>query len=303
MRIKLKEGKQKELILLGKNKFTWKKLASQLKINSHYLSIELKNEERFLSNKIYQKLCEISNVNFDIFIEKKLEDNWGKSKGGSTQKGDRKWNLKKIKEPIKSKKLAELCGIILGDGHVEYYTKGKKNRSYSLTITGHSIEDYHYLANYTSKIIKSIFKEKPKIRMVPNNNVTYIRINGKNLVIILNKLGLKSGNKKKNNQGIPKWIKEDNKYLKACIRGLIDTDGSIHKISKENKNLRICFTSYISLLLNDVKESFEKLGYTTSKIIKGNQIFITKKDHVKKYIKEIKFSNQKHLKRIKRLTL
>ena len=82
MRIKLKEGKQRELILLAKGNFTWDELANQLKINSHYLSIELKKEERLLSEEIYKKLCEINKLDFNRFIENKLENNWGKSKGG-----------------------------------------------------------------------------------------------------------------------------------------------------------------------------------------------------------------------------
>lgn len=50
--------------------------------------------------------------------------------------------------------------------------------------------------------------------------------------------------------GIPQWIKNDETYIKACLRGLIDTDGSIFRMSKRDKNLiRIGFTNHNSRLL------------------------------------------------------
>ena len=97
MRIKLKEGKQKEIILLAKNNLTWKNLANKLDINEKYLYFELKKEIRLLSEEKYKQLCSIAQVNFDNYIEKKLDDNWGRSKGGKHSKG----HTIKIIEPEK----------------------------------------------------------------------------------------------------------------------------------------------------------------------------------------------------------
>ena len=108
MRLKLKKGYQKRLILYAKSNLTWKELSKILKINHAYLSNELKNEERFLSYECYNKLCSITKVNYDIYIEEKLSDHWGRAKGGLN-------SLKKEKILIneKSEELAELVGIIL----------------------------------------------------------------------------------------------------------------------------------------------------------------------------------------------
>ena len=65
MRIKLKKGKQKELILKAKGKGTWKKLAQKLNINEKYLYYELKNEIRLMDKKLYKKLCALVKENFD----------------------------------------------------------------------------------------------------------------------------------------------------------------------------------------------------------------------------------------------
>ena len=112
-------------------------------------------------------------------------------------------------------------------------------------------------------------------------------------------LGIKPGNKKKNNQGIPSWIKNNKKYLIKCIKGLIDTDGSIHYISKKNLNLRISYTSYIPKLLKEVRGGLIKIGFTPSKIISKKQIFLSRQKDIKNYIKEIGFGNQKNLNRLK----
>jgi intein/homing endonuclease len=55
----------------------------------------------------------------------------------------------------------------------------------------------------------------------------------KNLVFTLEEIGLKAGNKSKNRTSIPNWILKDKQYSIACIRGLIDTDGSVYPKTKK----------------------------------------------------------------------
>lgn len=296
MRIKLKKGKQAELITLAKKDKTWLELSKELDIVPDYIRNELRKEKRLLSEKVYLTLCELTKTNYEKFIEEKLNDNWGRLKGGLNSEG----NTKKIKLPRKSEYLSELIGTILGDGHIESYTKGTKIRCYSITITGDSRNDKEYLSNYITNIIKKLFREDTKIKESEDSNTLYLRVYGKEIVKFLNNLGLKSGNKKENNQSIPKWIKNNKNYLIPCLRGLVDTDGSIHYISKNNKNLRISFTSYIPNLLNDVRNSLIKLGFNPSKIINEKQIFLSRKENIERYIKTIGFSNEKHLNRIKK---
>lgn len=92
-----------------------------LGISLFYLSHGIKNEEVLLSDKVYYSLCKLVNLNFDDFIIEKLEDNWGKSKGGMNSKG----STINILKPAHSCELAEFVGAVLGDGHV-FYRKGKK---------------------------------------------------------------------------------------------------------------------------------------------------------------------------------
>ena len=49
-------------------------------------------------------------------------------------------NIKKITIPQKDEKLAELVGIILGDGNI-YVRKGKNSNNYQFRIVGDSIKE------------------------------------------------------------------------------------------------------------------------------------------------------------------
>lgn len=297
MRIKLKRGKQRELILNAKKGKSWSELANLLDVSPLYLCNELGKEKRTLSEEVYKKLKRITNKNYDEFIICKLDDNWGRSKGGINSKG----STKDFDPPKESEKLAELFGIILGDGNIDTYSKGKKVRCYIVKIAGNLREDYEYHSSYVFKLIKELFKEKPKIREIPKHNELFSVVYGKKIIDFLKSKGLNSGNKKENNQTIPKWICSNKKYLSACLRGLIDTDGSVHHISKENKNARISFTSYIPALINDVYVSFNRLGIKTSKVIMDKKIFISSKSSISEYLKIIGFRNPKHLIRLQNL--
>ena len=297
MKIKLKKGKQKELFILAKKNKTWRELATKLKVNEQYLCRDLKLEKRLLSKEIYDTLCFLTKENFDNFIIERLENNWGQIKGGENSLG----NSKNFKAPRKNKKLAEAFGIILGDGHVSEFKKGKKARVYCVSIAGNTKTDKDYIFNYIPNLFLEVFKENGSTREIMGRNIGYFSIYGKNLIKFLKEKGLGVGNKLKNKQGIPLWIKQKNSFLKACLRGLIDTDGSIHKISKNNKNLRIDFTSYIPALLKDTREAFIKIGFNPSKIISNKHFFISKQKEILKYVNEIGFSNSKNLKRFETL--
>lgn len=297
MRIILKKGKQKELIKSAKSGMTWRELAEKLNHCVGYVVNDLRNERRSLSEIDYNILCNLSKNNFNRVIIDKLDDNWGRSKGGKSSLG----NTKKFVEPPENKELAELFGIILGDGHVEKIKIGNKIRAYSVVITGDSIKDNIYLSNYVSGLFKRLFGEEGNLRFSKESNSIHLKIYGKKIIEFIERKGIKPGNKKLNNQKIPDWILNNKKYLESCLRGLIDTDGCIYYISRNNRNLRISFTSYIPKLLNEVRKSFIKLGFHPSKIIREKDITLSRKEDIEKFLKEIGFSNNKHLKRLQDL--
>lgn len=300
MRIKLKEGKQKELILKAKGNSTWEKLANKLGINEKYLYYELKNEMRLLDGELYKKLCLFANENFDKFISERLDNNWGRSKGGLNSEGSTK-RLPKIEF---DERLAEFIGAVLGDGHVCSYKRGKKVGVYCIKIAGDLEKDKDYHINYLKKLVEEVFNLKPVEQKRPKYNERFLDIYSKEIINLFISMGIKPGNKIKNQSTIPRWIFEDKQFLRVCLRGLIDTDGSIFRMSKRDYRLiRINFTNHNITLLNDVRKAFLDLGYHPSKLINNRQFYISRQEEIKKYLKEIGFSNNKHKERLKSLVV
>lgn len=118
--------------------------------------------------------------------------------------------------------LAEMIGIILGDGHIS-----DSQNHYRLSIAFNP-EEKNYI-EYVKNLMEKIFKVIPQYceRIRPGRNSARLRITRKEIVSFLLSKGLKAGNKVKNQIGVPEWIKENSKYRVACLRGLLDTDGTI----------------------------------------------------------------------------
>jgi len=178
----------------------------------------------------------------------------------------------------KSRDLAELFGIILGDGHIQQYSENKNGvykGSYFIEITLNSNE--HSLIDRTKNLLLKETDQKPKMYPKRGDCIRLV-IHSKKLTEELLKLGLKSGNKLENKVEVPDWIKSNENYCKACIKGLIDTDGSIYIDNREKYNYtRIQFTNYSQPLLEDFKKMCEDIGI---QVVKGgpHQLQISLKD-------------------------
>ncbi|MAE43172.1 hypothetical protein CMO93_05350 [Candidatus Woesearchaeota archaeon] len=294
MRVQLKNGKQKELIYKVKNKaqFTWKDFSEFLNVSESCI-IEWSRENNLLPFKIFKRLDK--NNEYEKHIVKIRKEKWGQSKGGLNSSG----SLKEIKTPKKSKELAELVGIILGDGNINYIKKGKKIGTYMVRISGDKRYEYDYLTKYVSSLFMRLFSIGTKISKRKGNDLSII-VHSKKLVKFFISLGLKSGNKITNQVTIPKWIFKKEEYLKSCIRGLIDTDGCIYTLKPHYPNYyQLSFKNHNIKLLKDLRKAFLKLNYPISNISKNKQIYLTQKLYINKFYKEIGFSNKKHRDRYK----
>ncbi|MDO8538177.1 MAG: LAGLIDADG family homing endonuclease, partial [archaeon] len=148
--------------------------------------------------------------------------------------------LKEIKEPVLGEKFAEFIGAYIGDG-----TK----TSHVINIYNDRIYGIPYLT-YLQKLVEEITGLNPKI-VIPKNEAycAYLKIYSKKLSDYLTSLGLKNGNKIRNNTTIPKVIAENELLTKACLRGLMDTDGSV---SRRDDYMCLAFGSRIPDLLKQV---------------------------------------------------
>jgi len=199
---------------------------------------------------------------------------------------------KEIKIPAKSSFLSELIGIILGDGSI---TK------YQVTVSLNNKTDKQY-SFFVSRLIKQLFNIKVTCS-VRENNTCNLTASSVKLTGYLNKIGLKSGNKIRQQVGIPQWILKNKKYMIGCLRGLIDTDGGVYYHNHTTKGIRyrhlgLCFTSYSPPLLSDVYAIFLDLGFP-AKISQAGHVFLYDRKAVKRYFAEIGTHNPHHSYRFK----
>ncbi len=199
---------------------------------------------------------------------------------------------KTISIPSYSKNLAEFTGIVLGDGGI---TK------YQLTISLHMFDDKQY-GEFVVNLIKQLFKVPISIYPRNKDSVNSYVVSRIALVqFCAEHLNIKQGNKMKQRVDIPNWVKRNKQYSIACVRGLIDTDGSVfthrYKVKgKEYQYKKLAFTSFSKPLLYSVYKILQDLGLN-ARIARGKDVRIDSIADMEKYFKIVGSHNPKHLKR------
>lgn len=195
-------------------------------------------------------------------------------------------------KPEKSEKLAEFIGLMMGDG-------GMTERQFTITL--HHIDDLEY-CKFVAKTIEELFGVIPSVRHRPKFSVNVIVVSRSEMIKYLHELGLPIGNKVKQRFDIPPWIKENREYMIACIRGLVDTDGSVftHRYRVNGKMYsykKICFSSSSPPLIKTVHDFLTSEGFYARISRSGVHIRIESIAGVKRYMDIIGPHNPKHLKR------
>lgn len=197
--------------------------------------------------------------------------------------------VKKYRLPIGlNEKLAEYVGIMLGDGGI---TAGQFN------ITLNSVVDREYVY-FVSQLEKNLFGEEPKLYKRKDSKALVLYYNSRFLIRYLLSIGLKIGNKVKQQVDAPDWIKSSLIYRIACVRGLMDTDGGVflHKYNVNGKEYvyrKICFTNRSIPLLMFVKKTLEELGFTPKLVSKvaNKKVWLYNINEVKAYLKKVGTNN------------
>ncbi len=193
---------------------------------------------------------------------------------------------------VRSAELAEFVGILLGDGGI---TQSQ------VCITLNSEADKEYLG-FVVGLISRLFNFVPPFSKRKDCKANVIFCSGKKLVEYLVELGLKVGNKVKQQVGVPSWIEERHEYKMACVRGLMDTDGGVfvHKYKVNNKEyryLKICFSNRSVPLLEFVTRVLENLDMTPKVIsnTKNKQVWLYNQSEVERYLRVIGTHNPRLL--------
>lgn len=187
--------------------------------------------------------------------------------------------------------------MILGDGHLE---KSYKSGHYAVKIAGG--EDYvEYLASFITLLFLRVFgKELKNFKFKKAKSVMFY-VHDKSIAFTLEYYGLKPGNKKDNNACVPPWIFENESYLKACLRGMFDTDGTVFPKSANPRIPQLELTSKIEGIQRTFRQGLLQLGFKPSKWSGRDspKCGLYAKSQVMKFSREIGFHNPKHGRRFK----
>lgn len=148
--------------------------------------------------------------------------------------------------------LSYIVGVALGDGNLSC----PNGRAVRLRITC----DVRH-PKVTAEITKSLEKVFPKnkISKIPGPKDSYF-----NISVYSNKLKdympwkVGKGSKFEQNADVPTWIQSNKNFTKHCLRGLIQTDGSIYS---DRGYLMVNFTNNTKVLAESVIEMISSLGY------------------------------------------
>lgn len=220
---------------------------------------------------------------------------------------------KKIKLPNEiNPELAEVLGVILGDGHLECNRKYKSNTVYLLNISGSYSEDFDYYNVYFRKILFDLFNINFKIYLRRNDELV-INIYSKVIANFFKSLGVHPGNKTNFNE-IPLIISNsDNEIKRAFIKGVFDTDGSITFKKDYHGNHSspvISIAMKSQKFIEQLRDFMKELGFTFylckeeyfdkrfNKTSVRYKLDFAGRKNLERYLKLINFSNPRHLTKI-----
>ena len=154
----------------------------------------------------------------------------------------------------RSSELAELFGILLGDGHITHFqvfvNLGSKECLY---------------AQYVQTLMRKTFGGHPRIctRAAGHRDVY---LGSTKVTSWLFNEGLVR-NKVLSQVTGPKWIYENHEFISAFLRGFFDTDGSVYKL---RYGIQVSFCNRSMPLLFSLQKMLQKLRYNPSAISGSN---------------------------------
>lgn len=199
--------------------------------------------------------------------------------------------LRDIRKPKYSARLAELMGILAGDGHVG---------EYQVSIVTNASTDYEH-ALHAQRLLNEAFDLPVSLLSIKESNAVTVLLSSKAACVYLRKIGISTSHKTRDQLQPPEWVRKRLIFRKAYLRGLVDTDGCVyldrHKIrGKDYASICIAFTNASVPLLDFVENTFRELDYSPTRY--GRHVRLRRKSEVLRYANEIGFSNPKHSQKI-----
>ncbi len=220
----------------------------------------------YIPKNIFLELQSIANIKITDFSEIEIQ----------------KYLEKKIKKPELNNSMAEILGVLNGDGHLS-------SINYEISVVGSFLEmDY---SNY----LKELFEKYLNLKFIISLDKTRykLRTYSKNMVdFLVKEYNLPKGNKL-GKLNIPNQIINSRRFLVSYIRGLYDTDGTFYIRRKKDPVIEI--SSADNNFLKQIREALIFLGFHAN--VNSTHVSIYNKEDIKKFFKIVKPANTKHLKK------
>lgn len=202
-----------------------------------------------------------------------------------------KSHRKSIIIPVDSARLAELLGIIFGDGGI--------NNAWQVVITLSAVKDVPY-AEFVASLFTNLFGIEVVMRKQLRDNTIRVVCSSMNVVDFLVSKGAVRGHKIRQQIAMPVWVSNNEKFQKAFVRGLVDTDGCLfihkHFVGKKiQRNIGFCFTSYSEKLLLGVAGILERFGVKPHITDCKRRIYLYSAKTIEKYLAIFGTSNERIL--------
>lgn len=172
--------------------------------------------------------------------------------------------------------LAELIGVVLGDGHICVYPRTEELRLISNSNNPGFIKRY-------AKIMEKVFDKKPYVIASAKQNSVKIGFYEKN---ISKRIGISSGARKYLDIQVPGWIFRKKQYIVRYLRGLYEAEGSLNS-HKKTYTHKFIFTNLNKSMLDNVYNLVKKIGFNPHR--SPDKIQVSRKEEVDKLVKLLEF--------------
>lgn len=172
--------------------------------------------------------------------------------------------------------LAELFGVVLGDGSITKFA-----RTESLRIVGSS-NNIGFTKRYAT-LVERVFRKVPHVAKRNDSNAINITLYQKNISI---RLGIPTGAKGTLHDVLPLWIRAQRAYTIRYLRGLYEAEGS-YSVHEPTYTHKFIFTNTNPHLLDAVFTLISALGFHPHR--SKNKIQISRREEVQKAKNLLKF--------------
>jgi hypothetical protein len=325
-RVYLPKGEQARFLREVKEAtgLTWNRIAQICEIERHTLRA-WRDEAWRMSYEALQRLSCLSDVSMPHIVEVVSEEERrrraaikganiraalygppdtpeGRSKGGRAAQQRRREHperfrdtfttRKLIRTPPKSPNLAELVGIILGDGRIS---------GLQVVVSSHAVEEREY-SLFVVQLFQELFGVNASLN-TPRGNALDVAVSSVALVEYLEALGLHRGSKVAQQVGVPEWIFEDDMFIQACARGLMDTDGSVFLRRqpykrREYRFLELHFANHSQPLLAGMERLLIALHFNPRR--DKRSVTLYRQSEIRRYFEVVGTRNSHHQERFAR---